>query len=365
MKKTTNWVMVVILICAAIIFSACTKDGDTIYTPDPADRASTAPLVTVVYDPNALGDRGYNDQIYQGVEKAAHQYGLRTMQLSPASVNEGLTYLRMMLETMAAPEDTTRRLLIVAAASYDDYLRQNNSRLDANPHADLLYLETDTPLAGKGSTFFMQYYGAMYEAGAITPVEATDVLLVGANPLVKPVTDAIQAYTEGFLTSPINTSGRPEKKLVTTWLSQEVSGGFSIADTTAISLLTNQEWNADRHLLVPVCGGSATNFRRLIEMFDIYDFVGIDCEAVSAHCNFSVVKRIDRAVEHCIEQWLSSSGMPKHQTFGLADDYTGVVIHPYSNDSKSRFENLLSDELRQRIHQEAIRKEELKTKDKE
>jgi basic membrane protein A len=271
----------------------------------------------------------------------------------------------MMLETMAAPEDTTRRLLIVAAASYDDYLRQNNSRLDANPHADLLYLETDKPLTGKGSTFFMQYYGAMYEAGAITPVEATDVLLVGANPLVKPVTDAIQAYTEGFLTSPINTSGRPEKKLVTTWLSQEVSGGFSIADTTAIRLLTNQEWNADRHLLVPVCGGSATNFRRLIEMFDIYDFVGIDCEAVSAHCNFSVVKRIDRAVEHCIEQWLSSSGMPKHQTFGLADDYTGVVIHPYSNDSKSRFENLLSDELRQRIHQEAIRKEELKTKDKE
>lgn len=353
-----KWMLVATVMIGAVLMASCTKDGDTIYEPDPEDQASTVPLVTVIYDPNALGDRGYNDLIYQGVENAAQKYGLRTMQLSPATVSEGLTYLQMMFLTLTASQDTVRRLLIVAAASYDDFLRQNNNRLEAAPYADLLYLETDTPLTGKGSTFYMPYYGAMYEAGAITPVEATDVLLVGANPLVKTVTDAMQGYTDGFQASPIAVDGQPEKTLVTAWLSDEVSGGFSVADTTAIRLLASQQWQGQRHLLVPVCGGSAINFRRIIEMFSLYDFVGIDCEAVSAHCNFSVVKHIDRAVEQCIGQWLSSEGMPKHQTFGLADGYTGVVIHPFTDDSKRRFATSLSDELKQSIHQEAIRKEE-------
>ena len=246
------------------------------------------------------------------------------MQLSPATVDEGLAYLQMMFQTMATTQDTIRRLFIVAAASYDDFLRKNISRLESNPYTDLLYFETETPLEGKGSTFYMPYYGAMYEAGNITPVEATDVLLVGANPLVKTVTDAMQGYTDGFQTSLIVTDGQPEKNLVTAWLSDKVSGGFTVADTTAIQLLTNWQWQSDRHLLVPICGGSASNFRRLIELFGFYDFVGIDCVAVSAHCNFSVVKHVDRAVLRCIEQWLSSEGMPKHQTFGLADGYTGV-----------------------------------------
>lgn len=357
MKQMIKWGGVTILVFGSMVLTACTKDGDTIYQPDPEDQGSTAPLVTVIYDPNALGDRGYNDLIYQGVENAAQKYGLRTMQLSPATVSEGLTYLQMMFQTLTTSADTVRRLLIVAAASYDDFLRRNNSRLETTPNADLLYFETETPLTGKGSTFYMPYYGAMYEAGAITPAEATDVLLVGANPLVKSVTDAVLGYTEGFQASPIAVDGQPEKKLVTAWLSNEVSGGFSVADTTAIQLLANQQWQGQRHLLVPVCGGSAINFRRLIEMFSIYDFVGIDCEAVSAHCNFSIVKHIDRAVEQCIGQWLSAEGMPKHQTFGLADGYTGVVIHPFTDDSKRRFAESLSDFLKQSIHQDAIRKE--------
>ncbi|MBQ8712696.1 MAG: hypothetical protein IJ551_07770 [Prevotella sp.] len=356
-KKIKIWMMAATLVCGLILTTSCTKEGDIIYQSDPKDQASTVPLVTVIYDPNALGDKGYNDLICQGVEMAAHKYGLRTMQLSPATVDEGLAYLQMMFQVMATTQDTIRRLFIVAAASYDDYLRKNISRLESNPYTDLLYFETETPLEGKGSTFYMPYYGAMYEAGNITPVEATDVLLVGANPLVKTVTDAMQGYTDGFLASLIVTDGQPEKNLVTAWLSDKVSGGFTVADTTAIQLLTNRQWQSDRHLLVPICGGSASNFRRLIELFGFYDFVGIDCVAVSAHCNFSVVKHVDRAVLRCIEQWLSSEGMPKHQTFGLADGYTGVEVHPYTDDSRRRFASFLSDDLQQRIHQEAIRKE--------
>lgn len=351
------WMQIATAMIGVVLMAACTKEGDTIYKPDPADQGSTAPLVVVIYDPNALGDRGYNDLIYQGVEHAAQKYGLRTLQLSPATVNEGQAYLQMMFQTMTNPEDTVRRLFIVAAASYDDYLRKNNSRLESNTHVDLLYLETETPLVGKGSTFYMPYYGAMYEAGAITPVEATDVLLVGANPKVKTVISAIQGFTDGFQASPIELPDGAQKQLVTTWLSNEVSGGFAVSDSTALRLMRDQQWLSYPHILVPVCGGAGTTFRRFCELLANYNYVGIDCPVVSSRCNFSVVKHVDQAINRCIEQWLSPEGMPKHQTFGLADGYTGVEIHPYSDDSKRRFAESLSDALKQSIHQEAIRKE--------
>jgi hypothetical protein len=64
-----------------MMLAACTKEGDTIYQPDPDEpKASTAPLVTVIYGTDALGDRSYSDLIFKGVEEAAAKFGLRTMQ---------------------------------------------------------------------------------------------------------------------------------------------------------------------------------------------------------------------------------------------------------------------------------------------
>ena len=41
-------------LAAALLGTACTKDGDTIYLPDPnEEQASSAPLVTVIYGGNS------------------------------------------------------------------------------------------------------------------------------------------------------------------------------------------------------------------------------------------------------------------------------------------------------------------------
>ncbi len=48
----------------ALLFTACTKEGDTIYQPDPNEpKASTAPLVTVIYGKDALGDPYADDKL--------------------------------------------------------------------------------------------------------------------------------------------------------------------------------------------------------------------------------------------------------------------------------------------------------------
>ena len=124
-----------LILLGCLFLTCCTKDGDTIYKWDLDEpTASTTPLVTVIYGQDALGDRSYNDLIYQGVEEAADKYGLRTIQLSPTSYEEGKAYLQSMFETVKNQSDTIRRLFIVPAAGYDDYIRQNCSVFDSNPY---------------------------------------------------------------------------------------------------------------------------------------------------------------------------------------------------------------------------------------
>ena len=146
MKKLFVWFAVLLLSVG------CTKGGDTIYKSDPNEEAaSTKPLVTVIYDANALGDRSFNDLIYEGVERTAQELGLRTMQQSPRTYEEGVQYLELMFRQMESAKDSVRRLFIVTSTGYDDFIRKNNKRLEANPYADLLYLETRTPLEAKSS----------------------------------------------------------------------------------------------------------------------------------------------------------------------------------------------------------------------
>lgn len=354
-SQKSGRVMAAILLTAFI--TSCTKDGDIIYQPDPADVARTSPLVTVIYDPDALGDRSYNDLIYQGVEEAALKNGLRTLQLSPSSMEEGEAYLETLFSRLSQASDTVRRLIIVTTQAYDAYLRKNSHRLEGNRYVDLLYLETDSPLPDKGSTLFLQYYGAMYEAGVIASAFVNHGHVIGANPSNKPVQDAIQGFSDGFLADYFKT----DTDITTNYVSEEANEGFVIEDSMAISMLFKQY--RKNTIVVPVCGGASNTFYRMIETFVAYVsdnrffYMGIDQEKSSIYCFVSAVKHIDQAVEMCIGQWLSEQGMPKHQTFGLESGFTGMVLKPFTKEVKEEMQEIVPDGVLQKIHGEALRKE--------
>ena len=354
MRRTGIWI-------AVLLLSSCTKEGDTIYKPDPnEEQASTTPLVTVIYGDNSLGDRSYCDMIYEGVERTAQELGLRTMQLSPQSTEEGLRYPELMMRQMEAAQDSVRRLFIVTSPVYDEYLRTNSNRLAKNANADLLYLETRTPLPGKGSTFFMPYYGAMFEAGAMMPALGERVMLIGANRQEQAIVDAIQGFTDGWNADMTSVIGRTKKYLATTYIDETGEGGYEIADSTAMRLI--HQWNDDEiSNIVPICGGAFNTFWRMneVEMRGMF-IVGVDKEYRHPRSHLSVVKRIDQAVVRCIRQWLSSEGMPKHQSLGLASGFT-EVIRTYTDHSElypiETLEELNEEKLKE-IHETALRKEE-------
>ena len=353
-RKILFWVVLIGLVVSGL--TACTKEGDVIYQRAPDDEINTAPMVTVLYDPGALGDMTYNDLIYEGVERAAVNNGLYTRQLSPRTKEEGLRYLSALIDQMSNTTDTTRQLLIVAGSSYNEYLRANNKRLEANPNVDLLYFETTQPLEGKGSSIHIRFYGAMYEAGAVTPFFTPEVLLVAANPYDSGATDAVAGFQDGFLTDYVNPD-RGEKKIFREYLSDEAGSGYTIADSTALRLMMSQPWSHYTKMIVPVCGGSSAVFRRLVENISSYEVMGIDNVNISTSCSFTAVKHADDVVEHCIQQWLSDEGLPKHQSVGLAEGYTGTVYHPVNTSMWILYDRDVPEDVRQTIREEAIRKE--------
>ena len=326
----------------------------------PDDAADGTPVVYVLYDPLALGDGSYNDLICAGVERAAVEHGLRTEHYAPLTFSDGQRFLRETIDEMAAAKDGVRRLLIVTSQSYDALVRQNNKKLEGNPKADLLYLETDQPLDGKGSTLILPYYGAMYEAGALLPAFSIRARVIGANPKTLPVVQAIDGFRDGFATTHVTSSRltlQGEKSLTLEYLSQQDGGGFSISDAEALRILYpegEQFWQATT--LVPVCGGAGGTFARLIDILKNYMYMGIDVALPSAFSHLAAVKHIDRAMVLCIGQWLEG-GMPAHQSLGLESGYTGVVLDPVDQVAREAIAKDLPAALREKIHQEAIEKE--------
>lgn len=346
-----------ICVCALLFFAACTKAP--IYQPDPSDTPSTLPLVTVIYDPGALGDMTYNDLIYEGVERAAIEHGLRTRQYSPNNLEEGIFFLSSLFDQMSDPADTTRQLLIVAGSSYDKLVRSNNKRLEANPRADLLYFETKEPLEGKGSSIHIRFYGAMYMAGAVTPLFSNEVLMVAANPY--DVHDAEEGFKAGFnsefshnLSDPIS----QDRTLFVEYLADQPGQGYSIDDVTALHLMYEQPWSSYyTKTIIPLCGGASAVFRRLAENDGFFSFMGIDSVILSVSSSYAAIKHSDQVVEECIGQWISEGGLPKHQSFGLDEYYTEMNFCPAESEDMSVFFDILPGDTFPSLYREAVEKE--------
>lgn len=313
------------ILLACMLLTSCTKEGDTIYLANPDEKKPpTTPLVTVIYGPNSLGDRSYCDKIYKGIEASAAERGLRTLHLMPESMEQGQAYLEMMFQQMESAQDSVRRLFIATSPAYDEFIRKNNRRLENNPNADLLYLETSTPLEGKGSTLYIDYYGAMYMAGFVCKTRHSSIsfLLVLANPYTQSVVEAGEGFVDGYNDT---TYSKYEKTLLIQYLSDEPGGGFQLADTTALRLY-NEAGNGDDNVcVVPVCGGAMNAFLRILPDYKFYVCVDDYIPLRNGFNLVNVIKHIDTVLDDYIEKWTNGT-MPKHQTLGLADGGTEVII---------------------------------------
>jgi basic membrane protein A len=227
-------------------------------------------------------------------------------------------------------------------------------------------METSTPLEGKGSTFYIDYYGAMYMGGCMAHYGASDLLTVLlANPYTQTVREAGEGFIAGYNDSP-HWDDRFPVQLHVRYLSEEPVGGFILADSTALRIYDEEkhfleEERTNEVTFVPICGGAMHTIIRALHarMISTDNYVGIDGDMTDddAFCVFSIVKHIDKVTVDYIGLWLNGS-MPKHQTLGLADGATGAVWGKYNYSGKGGYYRFPEKVDMDSLRQVAIRKEE-------
>ena len=336
---------------------SCKNESDD-ENPSVESVASKGGLIAF-YPPNGLGDNSYVDSFCSGVQKAAIKNNLLVYDICPKNWDEakGLVdeYIPRCYELTK-----TYKLPVFFLFGDEGYLEFFSPYLSEKPDTISYMLfeskETEFPAV---NTAYMPLYGASYLAGLASKTllagrENARILAILANESTQSVKDALK----GFIAGSESESAWNEKVYdynFTEW-SDSDSTGFKELDFVAISLSNDHDKDgfdsADLSyalalfaqklnpfdLYFPVCGGSVHGLLRYNREKGEKSFytVGMDSDlsVYTKQVPFSVVKHIDRAVQKCIEQWLSGK-LPHHQEFDLANGYTELIISKSYKDKLS------------------------------
>lgn len=305
MIKNLAWTGV-LLLCGA-----CTVDNSPAICPAETEQV----IVTAIHSPNGLGDRGYCDMIFAGIEisKEAHDFWLMTE--VPNNLDEAEQLMNEWLDDTTA---NGKRLLILASSDFEPMVRAQRDRIPDNERNKVLLLESraeDLP----AYTIHLPMYGACYQAGcAATQFPYSDTCaIVCANRLEGPIVDGYRGFTEGFLDS----GGQQADTL---FLADD-NTGYAMADSLyRLCYTLERKYN----FVFPLAGGSNQGLLRFTREYpNTFYTAGMDVDQsdYSDRVAFSVVKHVERAVETFLDQWVADRELPRNMSFGLSSGYVEIV----------------------------------------
>lgn len=294
------------------------KDDQEEEMPEPAPDYS-GKVIYVIFPINALGDHAYNDLILKGILEAQKKLGFITMLYAPASMEEGIQMLHLVLNAVNYAEKG-KSLAIIAGYEYEETTRQwtESKELRDGFEDDVLLFETnstDLPI----HTFLISMYGASYVAGSIASLFSHQAAILAANEQDLSIRRGIAGFQDGFM----DNGGAS----VSTCYISEDFGGYLVQEKAYA--LTDSLAETNR-FIYPIAGGSNQGvYRYSRENPDKFYTSGMDVNlsAYSAHIVFSVVKHIDRAVEEYINAWTEQKELPNLYTlYGMGSGYMDIAL---------------------------------------
>lgn len=296
------------LICLLLICS-CSKDK----SQDAVAPSESAPVVVTLFSPGGLGDVVYEDRICLGLSRGALKNKLRTYNIVPSSVAEGV---RSLCGSMSEGN-----LYVIAGLEYYDKL--DSIALLLPDKSDLLYIgqPSDNP---KVHTADILTYGLYYSAGVV------------ATELYKGNKSDYDAATVAF--DPDNYAYRTAKDAFIAGMKGTAADRMFSIDMD--SIIDKQESGDDIYNRVAYIYDQLSLFfvplqQNMIRVLLLnpdrlkHSFapgVDIDMSSYNPLIPFSCVRHMDRLSEQCIDQWLSPQGLPACQRYGLDSEYAGIVF---------------------------------------
>ena len=382
LRRLCRGVALATLLCIV----ACKHDNDdsnSSLLPTAKQYEEKKGLLAVFYAPSSRGDRAFVDLLTLGASKAANSNSLLIAQYEPTAwdkVSESFDTALLIASKMH--EKNKKSLFIFTDTGYSSFITQNSEKIAeyAAKGVTFLFGESKQAPAQNVHTYYMPVYGIRYEAGLLAnrlveynnDASRDKLLIILANNKDESQKDSANAFIDGFYSS--GTYGTKEnaawlspynddtlfeigeldtnKNLYVLPLSDAAGGGFD-QQQLLYDLGKNETFIAACVLIIfPLCGGSIHGILRYNREFtDSFWTIGMDTDrqAYSIDVPYSVIKHIDRVIEKCVSQWLKES-LPQHQSFGISEGYTEILISEYWED-KFEVSTLNS------AHQTAIEKE--------
>lgn len=302
-----------ILFICILILCACSEDE---YIPTLNELVD----INIMFSPNGLGDRGYNDNILSGIFLAAKKRGFTPRVICPQDNEEA----KVIFSTWIENNIYKRSLFILATNEYRS-LAQTYFKTNNNPEKTVLLFETDDTSTA-AYTFNISLYGASYFAGSITAtLPHNESAILCANP-EDPV---LEAGAKGFENGFSANGGVISHRFYIT----NDAKGYDMPDA---AYEIAHDLAEDYAFIYPLAGGSnAGVYHYSRENKGLYTAgMDKDCSSLSPNIIYSVIKKTDRVLEQYVTDWIDKINWKKHQNFGLQSEHIELVL---SKDYKDTF----------------------------
>lgn len=298
------------------VFWACTENCEDNNAP----IVTTNKEILVLFEPNALGDFGYNDLIYRGVVESMSSDSLSGVKINyynPKSMAEAKKIIG------AWKEDTLRskkKLLVLANATYRKTLDSVFSKfpLDTTSRRILLFESKKVDMKGV-HTFNLSLYGTSYISGAVAGKLNATPLIVMANSTDTITEHAVDGFSDGF-----EAYGGKRTDIGKVYLSNS-NAGYNMADSVYRKMY---EWVKTYNFIFPMIGGSAKGvYRYMRETPKGLFTVGVDVDQsdLCSQIVGSMVKRMNTVFRSFLVAWAAGKPLPASVTYGLHSGYTDWV----------------------------------------
>lgn len=316
-NKTMKIKHIIFLTIFCCLCSSCSKSDDS----EGRSVTDSRPVVVALFTPFGLGDVTREDVICKGIINAAQQKGLKTIILPPQYYRE--SGYNSLLSTIKSLSSADAPHLYFIVSGYDRYMNDIIDALKQDKNGQLL-VEGPSTGAAEIHNITLSPYGASYVAGTLAArmypdeEQAIDILYDSSDYGMR---ETALGFADGC------NSIRTAPPYMMDYFDPDDDEGFYFSYGGTYGLY---EFNSFTNFLLPC---HKNYYRTLVtcpEMAQTFHFLGIDSDlsSYSHMVPFSSVRHFDKAIEHCITQWLSPEGLPHSQWYGLGSEYVELTVSP-------------------------------------
>lgn len=290
------------------------------------------PTVTFMNTLSGGGDKGYNDQILDGLMKFHTEQDVSLSMLHPCNLEEAGQLLDAWIRE--TEKTTTPALLVMADSEYLNILQQRTFTLSEQQTILLFECVSDRPLPDGVHTFRVGRYGVSYLAGCMAS-GAQAAYVIAATEGIATVDDAVRGFCDGFSAT--------THREATVHLLAEDYHGFSMPNEAYQFVSTLYD-----EFVFPVAGGSNSGIFKYTrdEPFSTLLIAGmdVDCSPFSTRVPFSVILPMNDILYTVLTDWLEEHPLPVHKNYLLGDELGAhIIVHPNFLEDVWIFEDYYED----------------------